>query len=131
MIHELAVLNRPTPVWFYILVVGGPVALVVLFNWIGRRRRTSHADNYVPYTGMEMIDPDTDSGNEWDTYESGRAHGLDPDNKWTDIEWDGCNTDQYQLNPVTGLSVNCGVDIAGNMCGFDDSNRSSSLFSDL
>lgn len=37
MLPELAAVNRPVPVWFYLLIFGGPVALVSLVWWMGKR----------------------------------------------------------------------------------------------
>ena len=37
MVHALAGLDKPVPDWVYILVFGGPVALVSLVWWMGKR----------------------------------------------------------------------------------------------
>ncbi len=64
MLPELAAADRPVPVWFYILLVAGPVALVSLVWWMGKRGWIKLADHddtngyrrrRNPATGLRMM----------------------------------------------------------------------------
>ena len=68
MLPELAAVNRPVPVWFYLLLFGGPVALVSLVWWMGKRGWIKLADDKPseykginPATGL-MMTGRTDTG---------------------------------------------------------------------
>ena len=61
MLPELAAVNRPVPVWFYLLLFGGPVALVSLVWWMGKRGwiklagRPRGQSGINPATGLPML----------------------------------------------------------------------------
>ena len=64
MIHELAVLKKPVSAWFCLLVFGGPVALLSLVGWMGKRGWIKLADDddtngyrgrRNPATGLRMM----------------------------------------------------------------------------
>ena len=68
MVHALAGLDKPVPDWVYILVFGGPVALVSLVWWMGKRGWIKLADDdptprFNPASGLPMVGMTDTDGN--------------------------------------------------------------------